>query len=60
MTDEIEDLRSLAKQLEQIGRSSPAWSMVHTIIYNCTDQINAMATIKEMRRKLVTKEGGMT
>lgn len=52
MPDEIGDLRNLANELERIGRASPAWSMVHKIIYNATDQINGMASIMELRRKL--------
>lgn len=52
MPDEIHDLRNLANELERVGRASPAWSMVHKIVYNATDQINSMAAIMELRRKL--------
>ena len=56
MPDEIGDLRHLANELERVGRLSPAWSMVHKIIYNATDQINAMAKIMELRRQSLKED----
>jgi len=40
---EYEELRDLARQIEEVARNHPAWSMAHEVIYCATGHLIAVA-----------------
>jgi hypothetical protein len=45
-----QELRELATQIEQVGRSSPVWSIAHVWVRTLTDHLLAVARVHETRR----------
>lgn len=43
-------LRNLARSIEELARSHPAWSQAYAIVMNCTGHLNALARVQEINQ----------
>ena len=49
MSREAQELREIGKLMLELGRAHPSWSMVHGIISNAVNHIEALARVIETR-----------
>lgn len=51
MASTAQEIRDLARAIEQVGRDSPCWSVVHSMVMNLTNHLQAIAGVHEVNAK---------